>query len=170
MTFSRAQMIEAFIAGSWWLEDTSMGTELASKAAERYVDSLQEAKTETDTVEHLAFLHEVNGLKELTAAISALSNAAKNASEWVKNTPQIEQLYRSASDQSIRLGGLDTTIREHILKTQERELVLAKIVGGLLFRTLTYPPEVTPLLMTQDWIEYGIEEINRVFPELTPEE
>lgn len=134
MTFSRAQMIEAFELGVLFRGQKGFRHGAAFTEAQRYVDSLQGAR-ETD-------------------------EKPRENSDILGNEPGYGQ----------SIGSLHQTLREHILKYQERELVLAKLVGGFLFRLAHFPPNARPQFLTIDWIESGIQSLNTVFPELTQEE
>lgn len=185
MTFTRAQMIEAWLDGTRCVHfhHPKWSDVEAPKWAAKYVDSLQDAKnvpfTEVQGMVTLnpaeaagtAIFHRLDGLPELTAAILALSTVTENARETDENARGKSDLpkHREFSIQDIynQLG----EIREQLLKSQERELVLAKVVGSLgvkiLFAAQMKPNGETAFM---EFIGETARQLTRVFPELTPEE
>lgn len=134
MTFSRAQMIEAYKAGMRIVGGSTSYTSV-DRDAEEYVGNLQSHPPVPLT------------------------------SFRIDDDPKYELAYQ------VKLEALDTTIRELILKTQERELVLAKVLGSFIgklpFYFETTGPRADSALF--DAVADAASQINRVFPELTPD-
>lgn len=151
MTYSRAQMIEAWLAG-YYTDDHELGTTKARFAAEEYVDPLQamrERAARGDASEYVYILQD--------------ASPRLPTSFRIDEDPKYELAYQ------IKLEALDATLREHILKYQERELVLAKVLGSLLANLPVWVQVKNPDAYIDTMAHYA-GELNRVFPELTSEE
>src|SRR5258708_2038890 len=154
MTFSRAQMIEAYEAGYC---DNRPGH--PNERAIRYVGSLQNAR-ETDE--------------------KARGKSDQSENVWVFTMPEGGAPGRSVGIYPAdRIGQLEQKVdhelgkvREHIIKSEERELVLAKVLGSVIFTiAMYYAPRVgfSEERITET-LAYWVKQLNTVFPELTPEE
>lgn len=177
MSYSREQMIEAYMAGV-----REVGKEEFEKFkvsihddAVIYVDSLQDTKNlpagpmldqivaEGEKLSGMAIFHRLEGLPELTAAISALSTVVRDARETDEDARGKSDLPESVPKDGLSLEWLDTTTREHILTSKAREVALAKILGGLLVKI----PHGG--LISVDWVLSEVERLNTYFPELDTE-
>lgn len=144
--------------------------------AERYVDSLQDAKNvpavpmldqivqEGEKLSGAAIFHRLEGLPELTTAITNLATCAQAIRETDERAREKSDILGNEPGYGQSIGSLYQALREHILKTHERELVLAKVLGGLLMRT--QPRQ----LVTIDYLAEEVRRLNIFFPELTMEE
>lgn len=167
-------MIEAYKAGR-----SELGAWTDPADAEQYVDSLQDAKKtqmfDGTSPEYLGNRHDpttgrtyaqyrIDPTKK-SAVYSNVNSASENASPGLSDalrsdfTENRGQILDEPTDLQLQ------RIREQLLKSQERELVLAKIMGGLILRA-----GVAGMDIMGSWTEESVNQLTRVFPELTPEE